>query len=59
MEDKIRSAAAGGLVNDSLREVMRNSEDYFFVKDTELVYHGSSFVFARMCRAGRSGAAGG
>jgi two-component system sensor histidine kinase/response regulator len=48
MEDKIRSAAAGGLVNDSLREVMRNSEDYFFVKDTELVYHGSSIVFAHL-----------
>jgi two-component system sensor histidine kinase/response regulator len=44
----LKKAEAGSLVNDSLREIMRNSEDYFFVKDTELVYHGSSFVFARM-----------
>ena len=40
--------APGWLVNDSLREIMRNSEDYIFVKDTELIYHGSSVVFARM-----------
>ena len=40
--------AAGWLVNDSLREIMRNSEDYFFVKDTGLIYHGSSVVFANM-----------
>ncbi len=43
-----RKTTAGSLVNDSLREIMRNSEDYFFVKDTELVYHGSSVVFARI-----------
>ena len=30
------------LVNDSLREFMKNSEDYIFVKDTGLFYHGSS-----------------
>ncbi len=42
------NGTAGWLVNDSLREIMLNSEDYFFVKDTELVYHGSSAVFARM-----------
>jgi len=46
--DKWEKAEIGGLVNDSLREIMRNSEDYFFIKDTELVYHGSSVVFARM-----------
>ena len=43
-----KKTTAGSLVNDSLREIMRNSEDYFFVKDTELVYHGSSVVFARI-----------
>jgi hypothetical protein len=36
------------LVNDALREFMKNSEDYIFVKDTKLIYHGSSEVFARM-----------
>jgi PAS domain S-box-containing protein len=36
------------LVNDTLREFMKNSEDYIFVKDTMLIYHGSSEVFARM-----------
>lgn len=44
----LKKAEAGSLVNDSLREIMRNSEDYFFVKDTELIYHGSSVVFAQM-----------
>lgn len=38
----------GCLVNDTLREVMENSEDYFFVKDLELVYQGSSIVLAKM-----------
>ena len=38
----------GSLVNDTLREVMRNSDDYYFVKDTDLIYHGSSVVFARL-----------
>ena len=45
---ELNSGAAGWLVNDSLREIMRNSEDYIFVKDTALVYHGSSVAFARM-----------
>ena len=44
-----------GLVNDALRVFMRNSGDYIFVKDMELVYHGGSEVFARM--AGLSSAA--
>jgi two-component system sensor histidine kinase/response regulator len=39
---------SGSLVNDSLREIMRNSEDYFFVKDKELIYHGSSIAFAKL-----------
>ena len=36
------------LVNGTLLEMMRNSEDYIFVKDTGLLYHGGSDVFARM-----------
>ena len=48
MKNEDLRPVSGSLVNDSLREVMRNSEDYFFVKDTELVYHGSSVVFARL-----------
>lgn len=48
MRNEANAGTAGCLVNDSLREIMRNSEDYFFVKDTELVYHGSSVVFARL-----------
>ena len=36
------------LLTEAFREVMRNSEDYIFVKDPTLVYWGSSDAFARM-----------
>ncbi|MCI2048327.1 MAG: ATP-binding protein [Lachnospiraceae bacterium] len=36
------------LLNGTLRELMRNNEDYFFFKDAKLVYHGGSEAFARM-----------
>jgi len=45
---ELKKTEVGSLVNDSLREIMYNSEDYFFVKDTALVYHGSSVAFAKM-----------
>jgi two-component system sensor histidine kinase/response regulator len=45
------TSAGSGLVNETLREMMRNSEDYLFVKDTALVYHGGSDVFARLTSA--------
>jgi PAS domain S-box-containing protein len=36
------------LVNDTLREMMSASEDYLFVKDINLVYHGGSKAFAHL-----------
>ena len=36
------------LLTEAFREVMRNSEDYIFVKDPELIYRGSSEVFAKL-----------
>lgn len=36
------------LVNRTLCEMMRNSDDYIFVKDTELVYHGGSDIFSML-----------
>ena len=46
---------AEALVNGTLREIMYNSDEYIFVKDTRLVYQGGSESFARM--AGLSSAA--
>ena len=48
-EGKLPSGSV--LVNETLREMMRNSEDYIFVKDTDLIYHWGSDVFARMANA--------
>lgn len=36
------------LLRDAFLEVMRSSEDYIFVKDTQLVYLGGSETFAHM-----------
>lgn len=37
----------GVLVNDTLREIMKNSVDYMFVKNIHLVYCGGSEIFAK------------
>jgi len=43
-----RREEGAGLLTQAFREVMRNSEDYIFVKDADLVYWGGSEAFARM-----------
>ena len=40
------------LVDVTLCEMMRNSKDYMFVKDTNLIYHGGSDTFAQMANFG-------
>ena len=37
----------GVLVNDTLREIMKNSVDYMFVKNIHLVYCGGSEIFVK------------
>jgi two-component system sensor histidine kinase/response regulator len=48
----VRNSAGDALVNDTLREMMSASEDYMFVKDAGLVYHGGSEAFAHMAGLG-------
>lgn len=36
------------ILTDAFLEVMRNSDDYVFVKDRDLIYHGGSECFAKM-----------
>jgi len=50
MSDGKRSSGSM-LVNETLREMMQNSEDYIFVKDTDLLYHGGSDAFAQLAGA--------
>ncbi|MCI2061931.1 MAG: response regulator [Eubacteriaceae bacterium] len=38
----------GRLVSETLCEMMRSSDDYMFVKDTAMIYHGGSDKFARL-----------
>ena len=49
-------ARRNGLVSGTLREIMRDSEEYIFVKDKNSVYAGGSEAFAQM--AGLASAAG-
>lgn len=43
-----RENPADGLLLEAFHEVMRNSEDYIFIKDRDLVYRGCSESFAQM-----------
>ena len=39
---------AGHPLSDALRQILRNNDDYIFIKDPDLVYLGCSESFARM-----------
>ena len=41
-------ATAGHPLSDALRQILRNNDDYIFIKDPDLVYLGCSESFARM-----------
>lgn len=55
MEDSTKTTQERELLIEAFKEIFRNSDDYSFVKDLDLVYHAASEKF--VCMTGRSTAA--